>query len=256
MSKATPDKDWEAPIETNEFTEAIRYTARAGFNDMIVILTKCKSTPRHWTGKKFPMQKFYLRCLEEENAECCKLLGKPSASNSVYIIHVAERPVEGDGTWTIVGKPKVWGFNDKTRGTAILPIYRDTCKKDDAKFRKTLIIVTCVSQQWQTVALNVYPDTDIKVTKEMKLAAKENMNMFIEDITIDRDDILQSVERLKALTGGTKEDEPQTEAPAEEVAAAPAETTEGDGDEPEEEEIDFDKQMEDFEKSLESGEEE
>lgn len=195
------DKDWNADKE-GEFEDADRYRGREGYNDIIVVISGCKSTPRHWTGKKYPQMKFYLRCLEEgaepekNEGACCKEFGKASPSNTAYIIHVAER--KGNGKWERVGKPKVWGFGEKTRKDKIGVILRDYCENDASVFRKTRLLITCSDKVFQDISIIACnsKDEQAQMTKDMLVAAKEKKDMFAADVALDKDNIISSLARL------------------------------------------------------------
>lgn len=205
MGKQAEDKDWGAEEESTGFEDVERYKAREGFNDIILILSSCKSTPRHWTGNKYPGQKFYLACLQEgEDAPCCVEFGKPSPSNTVYILHLAER--EGDGEWKVLGKPKVWSFGEKTRVHKIGIILRDFCDNDQKKLRKTRLLVTCAGEQFQDISLMAYNKKDIEITSKMKEAIKNKKSMFDEAVTIDEENVMKSLARLR----GEEDDSPDS----------------------------------------------
>lgn len=194
MDKEAVDKNWDAPAETS-FEKANRYRAREGWSDAIVVLSDCKSMPRHWTGNKCPGQAFYLRCLCEDNAPCCEEFGEPVASNTVYILHVAER--KGDGKWVVKGEPKVWGFSDDVRKNKLSVLIRDFFGGDIKKFKRSILIITCSDQKYQKTAIMPYNGNDVVVTDEMKEAVKECVGMFRRDITIDRANIVEFLHRLQ-----------------------------------------------------------
>ena len=219
------DKDWGAPMEGGNFNDAVRYRGRDGWSDIILIVSDPKATPRHWTGKKYTgkNQRFYLRCLEEgPDGECCKEFGPPSASNTAYIIHVAER--EGDGKWNVLGVPKVWGFGEKTRKKKLHVILRDSCKNDKQRFHKTPILVNCVDAEFQDLSFMAYSGDEVEVTKEMVKKAIEQKQMFADDVAFDREDILGSLSRLSG------DDSPEPESEAETDKKAPGPPAEGERD--------------------------
>jgi len=214
MSKQAEEQDWDAPKTGGEFQDIERYRARNGFSDIVIVLSSCKKTPRHWTGKKFPNKKgFYLRCMEEgDGGMCCKVFGSPNPSNSAYILHLAER--KGTNSWKIIGEPKAWTFSETTRLDKIGVIRRDHCEGDDKKFRSTKLIITCSDEKFQNVSIITYPGKEVKVTEDMKTRIKEMKDAFLKDVSIDAKKIEASIDRLREITDDTRVVEEQPDVTA------------------------------------------
>jgi len=202
MSKEASTKSWDAPREggESEFVEVERFRARDTHSDIIIILSDLYSTPHHWTGQKYPGLKFYLRCLEEsDGGACCKDLGKATPHNSVMILHLAERKGD-DGDWTPVGSAKIWGFNEIVRTKKIHVIIRDYCDGDPAKLKKQPLLITCADAKFQKdVVVMAAPKVDVKITAEMKEDVKAKKAAFKQEISINPEAILKSLDRLHGV---------------------------------------------------------
>jgi len=196
MAKAGKRPPADAPKSATG-VDKDRYRAEAGRQDLILILCEPRWTPKHWTGT------YYLDCLQGENEPCCEHFGKPAPSNTSYILHVASR--QGNGPWQTVGKPMVWGFGDD-KWAQYQTILRDHCDNDFAKLRGMLLSITCQNTSKQKLFVSPYPKTDVTPTAEMVKNAKARKEMFDDDITLDRSDVLRSLQEMGASTGFAPEE--------------------------------------------------
>lgn len=194
MGREAPDRPADDPPRSGEGIEKVRYKGEDGKQDLILILTKPKWTPKHWTGK------FYMTCLQGDNPACCKHFGDPPPTSTAYIIHVAQR--KGRGDWKILGIPKIWGFGDD-KWAQYQALLLDNCDNDFKKLQKMLIQITCQKAAKQKLFIAPYTKKDVKVTREMMVEAKEQKEMFIDDIVINESDVIRSLADIKAGGDGT-----------------------------------------------------